>query len=363
MKRPILSGIGPFAVGTLVLIVLAGIVIRGRDADRIDRSLSILSLVSSLRRASAVGELEVARSDALLWSRFGGIRESMVALENAWAAMGPDGALLMERLYVHENPYPEQGRHLLADPGDGSRYSAIHRELQPRIGEFLGIHEYANILLVNPSGRVVYSFDKNEAFAADLQQPHWRETPLGAAVREALDLDPGEIALADFERYLPGSEEWALFMAAPIGEHGVLTFRISPERIGKHLARTHQQRNSASSTILADGYRILGYPPWIDAEETFAPVDVEIHERALRDGPGSMILRQADGSRILAAWEPGTVGGIPWVVVSRVDLSEVRGEESGDRRAIVLVTVLVWLALGALTLGGGGPTAMARHRI
>jgi len=363
MKRPILSGVGPFAAGTLILFLSAVMVIRGRDADRINRSLSILSLVSSLRRASAVGELEVARSDALLWSRFGGIRESMVAIESAWAALGPDGAHRMERLYVHENPYPEHRRHLLADPGDGSRYSAIHADFQPRVAEFLTIHEYEDILLVNPSGRVVFSFDKNDAFAADLRQPPWRETPLGAVVREALDLDPGETALSDFERYPPGTEEWALFMAAPIAEHGVLTFRISPERVGKHLARTHQQRNSASSTILADGYRILGYPPWIDAEETVDPVDTEIHERASRDGSGSMVLRRADGSRILAAWEPGTFEGIAWVVVSRVDLSEVRGEEAGDRRAIALVTVLVWLALGALTLGGGGPTAMARHRI
>ena len=89
MKRPILSGVGPFAAGTLILLLSALMVIRGRDADRINRSLSILSLVSSLRRASAVGELEVARSDALLWSRFGGIRESMVAMESAWAALGP----------------------------------------------------------------------------------------------------------------------------------------------------------------------------------------------------------------------------------------------------------------------------------
>jgi methyl-accepting chemotaxis protein len=269
----------------------------------------------------------------------------------------------MERLYVQENPYSEQGRHLLSDPGDGSRYSAIHKDFQPGIGEFLGIHEYEDILLVNPSGRVIYSFDKNEAFAANLQEPPWRETPLGAVVSEALDMDPGELALSDFQRYPPGADEWALFMAAPIADHGVLTFRISPERMGKHLVRTHQQRNSASSVILADGYRILGHPPWIDAEDTADPVDVEIRERAWRDGPGSMVLRQADGSRILAAWEPGTFEGIPWVVVSTVDLTEVREEEARDRRAVAFVTILAWLALGALTLGGGGPTAMARHRI
>jgi methyl-accepting chemotaxis protein len=363
MKRPILSRMGLFAAGTLILILSAGMVIRGRDAARIDRSLSILSLVSSLRWSSAVGELEVARSDALLWSRFGGIRESMVALENAWAALGPDREPLMQRLYVDQNPYPEPERHLLADPGDGSQYSAIHRVFQPRVREFLSIHEYEDILLVNPEDRVVYSFLKEEAFAADLRQAPWRETPLGDVVNEALDLEPGGIALSDFERYPPGTQEWALFLAAPIAGHGVLAFRISPERIGKHLARTHQQRNSASSMILAEGYRILGYPPWIEDEETVDPIDMEIHERANAGGPGRMILRRSDGSRILAAWEPGVFEGIPWVVVSTVDLSEVRGEGARDRRAVAVLAVLAWLALGALTVGGGGAPAMARHRV
>jgi len=362
MNRQRLPGLWVFAAGTTILVVSALLVNRARDADRVQRSLAILSLVSSLREASAIGELEVARSDALLWSGFGGIRARMADLENAWKGMGPEAALRLERLYVRENPYPEAERYLLADPGDGSLYTAVHREFQPRVGEFLRIHEYHDILLVSSSGRVVYSFHKEGDFAADLQQPPWRDTHLGAVARRALSLDAGETDLSDFEPHGAGAGEWALFIAAPVPDQGVLAFQISPDRIGKHLVRTDQQRRSSSSRILAEGYRILGGPPWIDAGDA-DPVEAEIRERALRDGPGSRIQRESDGRQVLMAWAPGSFEGIRWVVLSEVDLTEVRAEGAGERRAVRVVTLLIWLAWGALTLGRPRRPAMARHQI
>jgi methyl-accepting chemotaxis protein len=292
----------------------------------------------------------------------------MVELEAAWAALGPVAAAQLERLYIRENPFPEGERYRLTDPGDGSRYSAIHREFHPRVGEFLAVHEYHDVILVNPSGQVVYTSHKESDFATDLAHSPGRDTHLAEVVRKAQAQNLGVTALSDFRPYAPSGNEWALFIGAPVASDrpgvgkGVLVFQVSPERIGKQLTRTHQQRRSASTRILGDGYRILGGPPWIEAAEEAGSPDAEIRERALREGPGARIIER-DGRRVLASWEPGAFEGIQWVILSEVDLAEVRSEGTSEERAWMVVTLLVWLAWGVLTLGRRRPAAMARHRI
>ena len=368
MKRPLPPGIGTFAAGTVILLVAALLALRGREADRLERSFSALSLVSSLRQAATVAELDGARSDAILWSGFGGIRQRMAELERTWAEAGPDASSELRRLYVLENPFPEGERYRLTDPGDGSRYSAIHGEFHPRVGAFLAVHEYHDVLLVNPLGQVVYTSHKESDFGTDLREPPGRDTHLAEVVREVRALAAGATALSDFLPYEPSGNEWALFIGAPValdrpgGEKGVLVFQIDPERIGKHLTRTDQQRRSAATRILGDGYRIVGEAPWIEAMTEADSVDLEIRARGLREGPGKTILERP-GRRVQLAWQPGTFEGIQWVVVSEVDLEEVQAAGASEERAWMVVTLFLWLAWGVLTLGRPRPKAMGRHRI
>lgn len=368
MKLTLPRGSALFGAGTVTLVVASVLVIRAGEARRVDRSLAALSLVASLQSSSALEEMEEARSDAILWSSFGGMIQRLVDLEDAWAVMGPDARSVLERIYVSQNPFPEAERSLLTDPGDGSRYSEIHAEFQPRVRAFLGIHGYQDVLLVNSSGRVVYSFGKEADFGADLLGGPWRETRL-AEIAGAAALGPGTTVIADFEPYEALRGEWALFIGAPVqgvgagGEEGALVFQLTPEHIGKHLARGEQQRKSAASMILGDGYRILGAPPWMEEDDAENPLAAEARERARGAGSGSMILRDRSGAQVLAAWEAVTFEGIRWIVVAQVDMDEVRAEGASARRTMEVVAFLLWLSLGVLTLGLQRASALGRHRI
>lgn len=369
MRFALPRGSAVFAVGTLTLLVGAILMIRAGDAARTERSLAALSLVSSLKSSGALEEMEEARSDAILWSSFGGMVQRLRELERAWAMMGPDAPSMLERIYIQQNPFSEGDRSRLTDPGDGSRYSAIHAEFQPRVGAFLEIHGYQDVLLVNRSGRVVYTFGKEADFGADLLAAPWRETRL-AEVARARALEPGTTMIADFAPYraLTG-DGWALFVGAPVqgagseGEKGALVFQVSPGHIGKHLARGDQQRQSAASMILGNGYRLLGRPPWIEENDPGDPLEAEVRAEAREAGSGSMVVREGDGTEVLAAWEAVTFEGIPWIVVSQVDMDEVRAEGNGERRAVGVAAFLLWLSLGVLTLGRQRPSALGRHQI
>lgn len=369
MKFVLPRGSAFFAAGTLVLLAAAILVIQASGAARTEQSLADLSLVTSLRSSSALEELEEARSDVILWSGFGGIVQRLIDLEEAWIAMGPNAGSVLERIYVRENPFPEVERSRLTNPGDGSRYSAIHAEFQPNVREFLKIHGYNDALLLTPSGRVVYSFRKDEDFGADLLGGPWQETHLAQVAKTAPFLGPGVPAIADFEPYEPRGSDWAFFIGAPIHgvgsgtEQGAFILELTPEHIGKHLVRADQQRESTETIILGDGFRLLGRPPWIEEADVEDPVEQEVRARARETVSDGMVLGDRDGNEVLVVWETVTFEGLRWVVSSQATLDEVRAEGAGERLAVMVTASLLWLSLGVLTLGRQRSSALGRHSI
>ena len=133
MRSVLPRGSRVFATGTVFLVAAAYLVIQALGTARTERSLAGLSLVTSLKSSSALEELEEARSDAILWSGFGGIVQRLIDLENAWVAMGPDAGSVLERIYVLENPFPETERSRLSDPKDGSPYPEVHADIPGRV--------------------------------------------------------------------------------------------------------------------------------------------------------------------------------------------------------------------------------------
>jgi methyl-accepting chemotaxis protein len=325
--------------------------------------------VTALRSADAQEELEAARSDVILWSGVGDLARRLVELEAAWAALGPDAGSTLRSVFLSENPFPANERFRLTDPGGRYRYSAIHAEFQPVIQEFLDIHGYHDVLLLNPSARVVYSFRKAEDFGAGLLDEPWRETPLGHLAQTTLRLPPGTPALSDFEDYPTRGGKWSLFVGAPIhgeggeGGDGALVLEISPEHIGQHLSRTSQQRESAAAGILGEGYSLFGHAPWIGEEDAEDPVAYQVRLEAESEPSGGRVMEGPDGGEVLVSWQTDRFEGVGWVVYSRIDLDDLRSDGAGHRRAIRMTAFILWLALGALTLGYRGRTTQARHTI
>ncbi len=370
MSRIPMTGVGRFAAVTAVIVLAAVLLTWTRHDARQAQMLSRLSLVSSLRSGGILAELSSARSDAVLWSGFGNVRRRLADLDDAWGALGPSAPERVQRLYRTESPYPEGERHLLADARDGSRYSRIHADFHPRIGEFLTVHDYYDLFLVDPSGRVVYSFYKEEEFGSDLVGGPWNDTGAGRVARAARVLGPGQTAVSDFEPYEPSQDRWAMFVAAPItlsdgpGDKGALMFQLDARRLGVHLARISGRATRLETVLLGSSYRILGQAPWIEATETEgSSLHATVRARAVEGGEGRALVETESGDPVLAAWTPISFEGLSWVVLTTIDASEVWADGSSERRAIALISLLIWIAGGVLTLGRRRGDPLGQHSI
>jgi methyl-accepting chemotaxis protein len=370
MSRIAMTGVGRFAAVTAILVVVMVLLAWSRHEAREAQMLSRLSLVSSLRSGGVLAELNSARSDAVLWSGFGNVRQRLMGLDEAWGNLGPGAPERLQRLYLAENPYPEGERHLLADAGDGSGYSRIHADFHPRIGEFLSVHDYYDLFLVDPAGRVVYSFYKEEEFGSDLVTGPWRDTGAGRVARAARALEAGQTAVSDFQPHEPSQGQWAMFVAAPITlsdgpeDRGALMFQLDPRRLGLHLFRIQTRSAPAETILLGSNYRILGQAPWIDAmDPEGSSLDAMVRALAVEGGEGSARLETASRDRVLAAWAPISFEGLNWIVLTSIDASAIWADGASERRAIALIGLLIWIAGGVLTLGRRRGDSLGQHSI
>jgi len=86
----------------------------------------------------------------------------------SWKRLGAEPDAYLRTLYRTENPNPPGERYKLEYPGDVTDYSILHRRYHPGFVAAARQHGFADLLLVDASGRVVYSLAKEDDFARDL---------------------------------------------------------------------------------------------------------------------------------------------------------------------------------------------------
>ncbi len=366
-RRP--AGFWVFGIMTAVVVVGTAAVARTGQSRELAFIRDRLAMVSALRAAAVVEEMDKARSDALVWSGFGDLRTRIQDMDRAWQALGPDADRRLRRLYVEESPFPDGQRHLLTDAGDGSAYSREHADFHPGVDEFLAIHDYYDLFAVTPRGRVAYTFFKEEDFGEDLMDGPLSESGLGEAVRTAMGLGPGQVAVSGFEPYAPSAGEWSAFVASaaplPDGRTGVLAFQVSARRLGERLESIEGRRGSTISWLVGDAVTILPGEPWARATNSDpGSLDRQVLDR-VREGEaqGTASLIGAGGRAWGVAWEVVEVAGDRYVSLTMSDEDLLRLAVRQEQRALALVGFLIWLAGTTLTLGVKGRLTLGRHEI
>jgi methyl-accepting chemotaxis protein len=254
----------------------------------------------------------------------------------------PNGALQAQKLYVQDNPNPPGRKEYYDAAADGSDYSKTHATYHPWFRQYRKTKEYANILMVDPAGNVVYSVLKGLDYATNLANGQWSDTELAAIYRAAIAGAPGEVFYRRYKQYPPHDDEPAAFIAAPVfdGDEriGVLVYQMPVERLNRTLSG-HGGLGQTGDTILVGP-------------------DGTLRNDTPRTPENDMLLTRYSGSRSLATlgdaletWrEDGMIiagsafefHGARQQLLARINESEVN--------APLYRALLVTLAVGALLL-------------
>ncbi len=219
-------------VGTASYISGAGIV-RSQAAER-------LMAVAESRKDMLVDTLGGLQSTVLANAGGKTMGAALTDFEKGWKKYGEEAEARLLKTYVTDNPHPEDQRGELVKAGR-KPYDRSHSKFHPVLRQHALENGFKDLLLVNSSGRVVYSVNKTSDFAADLRADAWKETAAAAVFERAMEGGAGTAAMLDLQPYEANGNRPTSFIAAPIAlgkkKIGALIYHVPTERISGLLGK------------------------------------------------------------------------------------------------------------------------------
>lgn len=368
-----------FATTEIQVAALAG---SGRISDAVSRFAGAYAELS----AADESDLSEAAADVDEFYRdeFAPQLEATLGVATAWPTLRPttDNATYLQAHYVATGSGDVASRRSVNDAGDGSAWSAVHREVH---GGLLGISEQLGIgdlLLIDAdSGVIVYSVAKDPDFATSVDTgPHSGSTLADLARQIREDPSAGAV-VADIASYLPAQGRPVGFIGAPVFDdgrlEGILVFRFPVDRLDDLMTSSGQwealgfgesgetfllggdgRMRSVSRAFVEDRSGYLARVSDADtatAEEmaamsgtgttiTFQKV---VAQRTLEDIAGFEMRSEPSnylGSEVLTAYQALDLDDVDWYVAAQMELGEIERPISEFRRSL-LIAVAVYVVL------------------
>ncbi len=321
-----------FLAVALVPLLITGLWLYNQANDALrEEAINKLLVVRDTKAQQVEDYLEQGRVDVnsyardkftvAMMRRFSDAVMSLVRLRD----VEPVEAMAEFRAQYLGQPEVEMG-----DPG--VTYSVVHGRYHTEMQSTIETWGVEDILLVEPSGTVVYSVKKDPKFGSNLRAEPYAGTGLQRAFEAAVtSTSPDSVVLSDVSFYGPSADA-GLFVASPVMEHvgteevkvtGVVVFQLPLARINK-VMHTQAGLGETGDTYLVGNDGLMRSEALLAAESTLLRQEVatDAVEQALAGESGVKLEADYRGEPVLAAYKPLDVPDVEWAVVSQIDQDE-----------------------------------------
>lgn len=348
-------------------------------------SAAFQALTETELEPEALTELETFYDDQFLPAL-----DAMVEGTPEFLSVFPESnaARYLQYHYLAANPYPQDNRIQLDDPGDGSDYSRLHDQWHPVLRRISSGFGYYDLFLIDiNSGTIVYSTAKEVDFGTNLIDGPYAQSNLGRLFR-TVQRSPnrGAARIIDFEHYQPSFGAPAMFIAAPVFAKGrpvgVVAAQESTEALDRVVTGNRQwERDGLGKT----GETVLAGPDYllrsasrflIEDPEAYAAnqrairtpeatiqrivqlgspiLEQEVRtvaaEQALRGQTGTGVIVDYRGREILGSWAPLRLQDLDWAIVGKIDLDEAYEPIHRLARNTLIQTLIILVVITLLVM-------------
>jgi methyl-accepting chemotaxis protein len=272
--------------------------------------------------------------------------------ENATGTV-KDAPILLQSLYLAENPHPAGERDALLDAGDGSQYSGAHGRHHPWLAALARRYGWENVTLVDrASGHAVYTSAKSPETFTNLTSGPYRAGSLARAAAQVADSASKGVKLTD-----AAGDGGAIHAAIPIVRGGkpvgTLVATMSQERIDEAIApgtgpdRWKRLGLGERGEVLA-----VGTDNRLRSTARSGAATTSSGVKTALAGAATTGVFSDGGEPRIGSYGPFDVGESRWAIAVERPQSEVRA---------VLMSLLPLLAL--MALGGGAVGWMLGARL
>ncbi|BDQ34242.1 methyl-accepting chemotaxis protein [Pseudodesulfovibrio portus] len=205
--------------------------------------------------------------------------------------------------------------------------------VSPEFLPWLKVRGYADVLLVDDTGRIVFTAARGRELGEDLAKGVLSASRLAGAWKRALK---GETVIVDYHPYEPLDGLPCAFIAAPIRRYGkeiegVAMLRIPTQSVNEVMsARAGMGESGEAYLVGQDGLMrsdLFSDPEAHSVEASFRSarigrLDTAPLAKALSGQVGSMESLDYRGREVLAAYAPVMAGDTSWGLVAKIDASE-----------------------------------------
>lgn len=267
-------------------------------------------------------------------------------------------AIRLQDLFIVRNPNDIGKKHLMDDPGDGSDYSALHRQLHPVFRTFMERYGLYDLFLIEPhQGRIIYSVFKEVDFATSLKTGPYADTALAKAAQRLLASGGNDpVMIADFEPYAPSYNVRSFFVMVPVKRDGALIGILAlqmPINFSSTLLQASDFERQTLDTYIVGGDGLLrSKPRFAEGRDESLPLETEAVKAALRGEAGVMETVNEAGVPVISAYHPLDIPGLDWAILTDVSRDEVMAAADQTREQSLYTGGAVALAvlLGGLLL-------------
>jgi methyl-accepting chemotaxis protein len=264
----------------------------------------------------------------------------------------------------------------LAETGRTHRhgYSWRHGPVHETYASVMTKFGYADIYLISPLGRVVYSTTKGAEFGVALNTSLLKDSGLAKAAYAAMKSGVGELTVVDFEPFAPAAGAARAFLAQPVYDAeefgtagqkrrlmGVMAVAVAPQLIDNVISQTRSGNARGRAFVVgADGIMRSRH---IGEEKDFVPADLKGAANPSLSSSAFDVAATSGRELMVATMPLPLVSGSPWVVMAVEDKEGALGLIHKVRDAMIAASALVMLPLVMLAVLIGWSIALPVARL
>ena len=259
-----------------------------------------------------------------------------------------------------------RGQPKLQFAGDTSIYSSVHNRIHPFFQNILTTRNYADILLVSPSGNVVYTVQKRVDFGTNVRQgAHEALKELHHALMQAKQADV--TGLTDMMMYEPANQP-VMFVGTPIFNDkqlaGALILELPVTPVNAFLNLRKGMGSTGESYLVGQDHLFRSesrFSKELAADSVMLNpkfrVDTDAVRAAFKNNTGIQVMPGYLGKPVVSTWQPVVLQsptetnpqGLAWALIVEKHQAEVEAPALKLLRAVTVVA----LAVSVIAFGVG----------
>jgi methyl-accepting chemotaxis protein len=287
------------------------------------------------------------------------MRMALESFKYDWGFLGEDVTNELKRRYITDNPFPEGERQKYdtakdPDVAKVSSYDQTHERYHAQLRDMAESRGWEDFYLVDMSGNVIYSVNKNNDYAGNLRSEALKDTGIGRVFEGIVGANViDSTVFADYTAYPAADGRPVAFMGhalnSQMGMVGVIIIRVPSGKIAEIISNTSGLGETGETVLLnSQGYLISDSVRTPENDKLNVKIDSDLVAQA---NGSDVIVGTVDGYRDMQADVAMTgvkFDGADWTVAALIDQREAGASMVMMRNAILGIALL--LLLGAIAV-------------